>query len=98
MGGSDPVVGERTGSPEPDRTPCEIEHGEDGPDAGARYKLEGGISSIVKRSNDVKDVYYLFDLSLINMMPGAACAQAKVAVADLTYPSDSAPSGLKVYN
>jgi uncharacterized protein (TIGR02722 family) len=36
----------------------------------AKYRLEGSISSIVKRSNDVKDVYYLFDLSLINNETG----------------------------
>jgi uncharacterized protein (TIGR02722 family) len=36
----------------------------------AKYRLEGSISSIVKRSSNVKDVYYLFELSLINNETG----------------------------
>lgn len=37
---------------------------------GAKYRLEGSISSIVKRSSNVKDVYYVFDLNLINNETG----------------------------
>lgn len=37
---------------------------------GAKYRLEGNISSIVKRSSNTKDVYYIFNLSLINNESG----------------------------
>lgn len=33
---------------------------------GAKYHLEGNIISIVKKTNDVKDVYYKFSLQLID--------------------------------
>jgi uncharacterized protein (TIGR02722 family) len=33
---------------------------------GAKYRLEGNIISIVKKTNDVKDVYYKFSLQLID--------------------------------
>jgi len=36
----------------------------------SKYRLEGSISSIVKRSNNIKDVYYIFNLSLINNETG----------------------------
>lgn len=37
---------------------------------GSRYRVEGSISSIVKQNQKVKDVYYLFQLSLINNETG----------------------------
>jgi uncharacterized protein (TIGR02722 family) len=33
---------------------------------GAQYRIEGSIASIVKTTKDVKDVYYVFNLNLIN--------------------------------
>lgn len=37
---------------------------------GAKYRIEGSISSIVKQTKDVKDVYYVFNLNLINNETG----------------------------
>ncbi|MCB6184059.1 penicillin-binding protein activator LpoB [Leeia sp. TBRC 13508] len=37
---------------------------------GAQYRLEGEITSIVKRNSDVKDVYYKFSLILTNNEAG----------------------------
>ena len=37
---------------------------------GAKYRLEGSISSIVKQTKDVKDVYYVFNLNLIDNETG----------------------------
>ena len=37
---------------------------------GSRYRVEGSISSIVKQNKNVKDVYYLFQLSLVNNETG----------------------------
>ena len=37
---------------------------------GSRYRVEGSISSIVKQNKTVKDVYYLFQLSLYNNETG----------------------------
>ena len=37
---------------------------------GAVYRLEGNITSIVKQANDVKDVYYKFNLQLWNIDSG----------------------------
>ncbi|HES76682.1 MAG TPA: penicillin-binding protein activator LpoB [bacterium] len=37
---------------------------------GADYRVTGNISSIVKRSSDVKDVYYKFSLMLMNIETG----------------------------
>ena len=37
---------------------------------GAVYRLEGNITSIVKQANDVKDVYYKFNLQLWNIDNG----------------------------
>lgn len=37
---------------------------------GSRYRLEGSISSIVKRSSSTKDVFYLFNLSLVDNESG----------------------------
>jgi PBP1b-binding outer membrane lipoprotein LpoB len=37
---------------------------------GAKYRIEGSISSIVKQTKDVKDVYYVFNLNLINNESG----------------------------
>ncbi|MDT8407866.1 MAG: penicillin-binding protein activator LpoB [Methylococcales bacterium] len=37
---------------------------------GADYRLEGSISSIVKRADSIKDVYYKFSLVLINNESG----------------------------
>jgi penicillin-binding protein activator len=37
---------------------------------GAGYRLEGNITSIVKQANDVKDVYYKFNLQLWNIENG----------------------------
>ncbi|MBA1201526.1 penicillin-binding protein activator LpoB [Pseudomonas capeferrum] len=36
----------------------------------AQYRLEGSISSIVKRSSDYKDVFYKFSLQLIDVESG----------------------------
>ena len=33
---------------------------------GAQYRIEGSIASIVKNTKDVKDVFYVFNLNLIN--------------------------------
>ncbi|UVJ46435.1 penicillin-binding protein activator LpoB [Pseudomonas sp. LS1212] len=38
----------------------------------AKYRLEGSISSIVKRSSDYKDVFYKFSLQLIDVESGLA--------------------------
>lgn len=38
----------------------------------ARYRLEGSISSIVKRSSDYKDVFYKFSLQLVDVESGLA--------------------------
>lgn len=37
---------------------------------GAQYRIEGSIASIVKSTKDVKDVYYVFNLNLINNESG----------------------------
>ena len=37
---------------------------------GAQYRIEGSIASIVKTNKDVKDVYYVFNLNLINNESG----------------------------
>ncbi|MBJ7379857.1 MAG: penicillin-binding protein activator LpoB [Polynucleobacter sp.] len=37
---------------------------------GAKYRIEGSIASIVKSTKDVKDVYYIFNLNLINNETG----------------------------
>ncbi|WP_370624119.1 penicillin-binding protein activator LpoB [Polynucleobacter sp. JS-Safj-400b-B2] len=37
---------------------------------GAQYRIEGSIASIVKNTKDVKDVYYVFNLNLINNESG----------------------------
>lgn len=38
----------------------------------AKYRLEGSVSSIVKRTEDYKDVYYKFTLQLIDVETGIA--------------------------
>ena len=38
--------------------------------AGAQYRLEGNITSIVKTAKDVKDVYYKFNLQMWNIRNG----------------------------
>jgi len=38
--------------------------------AGAQYRMEGNIVSIVKQAKDVKDVYYKFNLQLWNIRNG----------------------------
>lgn len=37
---------------------------------GAKYRIEGTISSIVKQNKTVKDIYYIFNLSLIDNESG----------------------------
>lgn len=37
---------------------------------GAQYRIEGSIASIVKNTKDVRDVYYVFNLNLINNESG----------------------------
>lgn len=37
---------------------------------GADYRIEGNITSIVKRTSDIKDVYYKFSLMLVNVESG----------------------------
>ncbi len=36
----------------------------------AKYRVEGSISSIIKQTKDVKDVFYIFDLRLIDTETG----------------------------
>lgn len=36
----------------------------------AKYRVEGSISSIVKQTKDVKDVFYIFDLRLVDTETG----------------------------
>lgn len=38
----------------------------------AQYRLEGSISSIVKRNSDYKDVFYKFSLQLVDLNSGLA--------------------------
>ena len=38
--------------------------------AGAQYRLEGNITSIVKQDKDIKDVFYKFNLQLWNIRTG----------------------------
>ncbi|MEJ3587614.1 penicillin-binding protein activator LpoB [Pseudomonas bubulae] len=38
----------------------------------AKYRLEGSITSIVKRSKDFKDVFYTFNLQLVDLESGLA--------------------------
>jgi hypothetical protein len=37
---------------------------------GAQYRIEGNITSIVKRNNNIKDVYYKFNLIMTNIESG----------------------------
>lgn len=37
---------------------------------GAQYRIEGSIASIVKNTKDTKDVFYVFNLNLINNESG----------------------------
>ncbi|MGB9671007.1 MAG: penicillin-binding protein activator LpoB [Halothiobacillaceae bacterium] len=37
---------------------------------GADYRITGNITSIVKRTSDIKDVYYKFSLMLVNIETG----------------------------
>lgn len=37
---------------------------------GAKYRIEGAITSIVKRNSDVKDVWYKFTLKMTNIEAG----------------------------
>jgi len=37
---------------------------------GADYRIEGNITSIVKKARNIKDVYYKFTLSLVNIETG----------------------------
>lgn len=37
---------------------------------GAKYRIEGAISSIVKQNKSVKDIYYIFNLSLVDNESG----------------------------
>ncbi|GAB3625291.1 penicillin-binding protein activator LpoB [Pandoraea terrae] len=37
---------------------------------GAKYRIQGSISSIVKRNANIKDVFYTFQLSLVNIESG----------------------------
>ena len=36
----------------------------------ARYRIEGAISTIVKQNMEIRDVYYLFNLTLVNNESG----------------------------
>lgn len=38
--------------------------------SGAKFRIEGAISSITKQNKDVKDIYYIFNLSLVNIETG----------------------------
>jgi hypothetical protein len=37
---------------------------------GAKFRLDGSISSIVKRGSDIKDVYYKMNLRLVEIETG----------------------------
>ena len=37
---------------------------------GAKYRLDGSISSIIKRTSDIKDVYYKMNMRLIDIETG----------------------------
>jgi uncharacterized protein (TIGR02722 family) len=37
---------------------------------GAKFRIEGAISSITKQNKDIKDIYYIFNLSLVNTETG----------------------------
>ena len=37
---------------------------------GAKDRIEGSISSIIKQNKNVKDVFYIFNLNLINNESG----------------------------
>lgn len=37
---------------------------------GARYRVDGSISSIVKQNKEIRDVFYIFNLTLINIETG----------------------------
>lgn len=37
---------------------------------GAKYRIEGSIASIIKQNKNVKDVFYIFNLNLINNESG----------------------------
>jgi PBP1b-binding outer membrane lipoprotein LpoB len=37
---------------------------------GAKYRIEGSISSIIKQNKNIKDVFYIFNLNLINNESG----------------------------
>lgn len=39
---------------------------------GAKFRLEGNITSIVKKNADIKDVYYKFSLDLIDIETGTS--------------------------
>jgi uncharacterized protein (TIGR02722 family) len=38
--------------------------------SGAKFRIEGTISSITKQNKDIKDIYYIFNLSLVNIETG----------------------------
>jgi uncharacterized protein (TIGR02722 family) len=38
--------------------------------SGAKFRIEGAISSITKQNKDIKDIYYIFNLSLVNIETG----------------------------
>lgn len=38
--------------------------------SGAKFRIEGAISSITKQNKEVKDIYYIFNLSLVNIETG----------------------------
>lgn len=48
----------------------EVQSAEIGRMVGAAYRLQGSIISIVKENDDVKDVYYKFNLQLWNVQNG----------------------------
>ena len=37
---------------------------------GAKFRLDGSISSIIKKTSDIKDVYYKMNLRLIEIETG----------------------------
>ena len=37
---------------------------------GAKYRLDGSISSIIKKTSDLKDVYYKMNFRLIDIETG----------------------------
>lgn len=49
------------------RSVQEIQNGQMGNMQGAKYRIDGSVSSIVKRNSSMKDVYYKINMRLIEI-------------------------------